>query len=71
MSRKITTLISFKIESIYEEWVKIFDNKESDLRFSEFDIKPLFRCFSKDDPKKNCLHTSFTRGEYSKVCASK
>ena len=59
------------MEIIYEEWVKIFDNKESDLRFSEFDIKPLFRCFSKDDPKKNCLHTSFTRGEYSKVCASK
>ena len=59
MSRKITTLISFKIESIYEEWVKIFDNKESDLRFSEFDIKPLFRGFSKDDPKKLvCIHHS-------------
>ena len=39
------------MEIIYEEWVKIFDNKESDLRFSEFDIKPLFRGFSKDDPK--------------------
>ena len=59
VSRKITTLISFKIESIYEEWVKIFDNKESDLRFSEFDIKPLFRGFSKDDPKKLvCIHHS-------------
>jgi len=52
MSRKITTVISFKIESIFEEWVKIFDSKEVDLRHSEFDIKPLFRGFSKDDPKK-------------------
>ena len=39
MSRNITT-------------VKIFDSKEADLRHSEFDIKPLFRGFSKDDPKK-------------------
>ena len=31
---------------------KIFDGKEPDLRQSEFDIKPLFRGFSKDDPKK-------------------
>ena len=52
MSRKITTVISFKIESTFEEWVKIFDSKEADLRHSEFDIKPLFRGFSKDDPKK-------------------
>ena len=43
MSRKITTVISFKIESSFEEWVKIFDSKEADLRHSEFDIKLLFR----------------------------
>ncbi len=52
MSKKITTLISFKIESKFEEWVKIFDCKEADLRHSEFDNKELFRGFSKDDPKK-------------------
>jgi len=57
MSRKITTVISFKIESKFEEWVKIFDSKEADLRNSEFDIKPFFRGFSKDDPKKViCIH---------------
>ena len=57
MSRKITTVLSFKIESKFEEWVKIFDSKEADLRHSEFDIKPLFRGFSKDDPKKViCVH---------------
>ena len=52
MSMKITTLISFEIKSTFEEWVKIFDSKEADLRHSEFDIKPLFRGISKDDPKK-------------------
>ena len=52
MPRKITTVISFQIESTFEEWVKIFDNKEAYLRHSEFDIKTLLRGFSKDDPKK-------------------
>ena len=31
---------------------KIFDSKKADLRHSIFDIKPLFKGFSKDDPKK-------------------
>ena len=49
---KITTVISFKIESTFEEWVKIFDSKEAVLGHSEFNIKPLFRGFSKDNPKR-------------------
>ena len=61
MSRKITTVISFEIESTFEEWVKIFDSKEADLRHSEFDIKPLFRGFSKDDPKKLFVYISLQR----------
>ena len=52
MSRQITNVISFKVDSTFQEWVKIFDIKEAYLRHSEFDIKPLFRGFSKDDPKK-------------------
>tara|TARA_B100000886_G_C20191124_1_gene394322 strand:- start:120 stop:380 length:261 start_codon:yes stop_codon:yes gene_type:complete len=57
MSKKITNDISFKIESKFEEWVKIFERKEADLRHSEFDIKSLFRGFSRDDPKKViCIH---------------
>ena len=52
MFRKIKTVISIKIESKFEEWVKIFDSKEADLRQFEFDIKPFFRVLSKDDPKK-------------------
>ena len=57
MSRKITTVISFKIESKFEDCVKIFDSNKADLRRSEFDFKPLFRELSKDDPKKViCIH---------------
>ena len=52
MSRKITSVIAFKIESTLEEWIKIFESKEAHRRHSEFDIKPLSRGFSKDDPKK-------------------
>ena len=52
MYRKITTIISFQIEKTFKEWSKIFDSKEANLKDSEFDTKPLFRGFSKDDPKK-------------------
>ncbi len=41
----------------FVELVKIFDSKEADPRNYEFDIKPLFRGISKDDPKKViCIH---------------
>tara|TARA_B100000941_G_C28021027_1_gene310038 strand:- start:74 stop:349 length:276 start_codon:yes stop_codon:yes gene_type:complete len=57
MSRQITTVIFFKIESTFKELVKIFDSKEAYLSHSEFDIKPLYREFSKYDPKKGiCIH---------------
>ena len=57
MSKKITNVIYFKIESKFEEWIKIFESKEADLRHSEFDINPLFRGFSRDNPKKViCIH---------------
>ena len=52
MSIKIKNVIYFKIESTLEEMVNIFDSKIAELRHSEFDIKPLFRGFRKDDPKK-------------------
>ena len=60
MSREITTAISFKIESAFEEWVKMFDSNEADLRNPKSDIKPLFRGFRKDYPKKViCIKQSF------------
>ena len=40
------------MQIIFEECLKIFDSKGADLRNFEFDIKPLYRVFSKDDPKK-------------------
>ena len=50
-------MISYKNESTFEEWLKIFDCKKTDLRHSKFDIKQLFRGFNKDDPKKViCFH---------------
>ena len=66
MSRKITTLISFKIESIFQEWVKIYDSKEADLRHSEFDIKPLFIGFSKDDRLKVICKNQAPEGNIQK-----
>ena len=57
MSCSITSVFTFKIESTFDEWSAIFDSAEADKRHSEFDIKPLFRGFSKDDPKKViCIH---------------
>ena len=52
MSKRIKTVISLKIEIKFEEWVKIFDNKEVFLRNSKFNIISLFGRFSKDYPKK-------------------
>tara|TARA_B100000927_G_scaffold112598_1_gene90898 strand:- start:187 stop:462 length:276 start_codon:yes stop_codon:yes gene_type:complete len=52
MTRKITTVLTFRIESTFEEWSTIFDSEEAERRHSEFDIKPIFRGVSKDDPKK-------------------
>ena len=61
MSRKITTTISFKIESTIEEWVKFFDIKEADQRHSEFDIELVFRGLSVDDPKELFAYISLQR----------
>ena len=52
MSYSVTSVFTFKIESTFEEWAAIFDSEEADKRHTEFDIKPLFRGISKEDPKK-------------------
>ena len=67
MPRKITTIISFQVESTFEEWEKIIDSKEADLIHSEFDFNPLFRGFSKDDPKKVILINQSPEGNIQKV----
>ena len=52
MSYTITSVFTFKIESTFEEWAAIFDSEEAYKRHAEFDIKPLFRGVSKEDPQK-------------------
>ena len=49
---KENSVFTFKIESTFDEWAAIFDSAEADKRHSEFDIKPLFRGVSKEDPQK-------------------
>jgi len=62
MTRNITYEISFIIVCRFEEWVKIFDSKEADLRYSEFDIKTLFRSFIKNYQKKVIWINQATEG---------
>ena len=52
MTNKTTAVFTFKIESSFDEWVKIFDSAEAAKRHSEFDIKPLFRGVNTEDPQK-------------------
>ena len=52
MSNIIRTVINFKIEISFEEWVRIFESKEVDKRHPEFNFKPIFSCLSKDESKK-------------------
>jgi len=52
MSCTVTSVFTFKIESTFDEWAAIFDSAESNKRHSEFDINPLFRGVSKEDPQK-------------------
>ena len=52
MSCSVTSVFTFKIESTFDEWSAIFDSAEADKRHSEFEIKPLFRGVSKEDPQK-------------------
>ena len=52
MSSFVTSVFTFKIESTFAEWSAIFDSKEADTRHAEYDIKPLYRGVSKNDPQK-------------------
>ena len=52
MSSLVTSVFTFKIEINFDEWSAIFDSSEAYKRHSKFDIKPLFRGMSKEDPQK-------------------
>ena len=70
MTLKITTVLTFKIESTFEDWSAIFDSQEADRRHSEFDIKPIFRGVSKDDPKKVIVLLQAPEGNIQKFVES-
>jgi len=70
MTFKITTVLTFNIESTFEEWSAIFDSEEADRRHSEFDIKPIFRGVSKDDPKKVIVLLQAPEGNIQKFVES-
>ena len=52
MSCSVTSVFTFKIESTFAEWSAIFDSEEADRRHAQYDINPLYRGVSKDDPQK-------------------
>ena len=66
MTLKITTVLTFKIESTLKEWTEIFDSEEANRRHSEFDIKPIFRGVNKDDPKKVIIMLQAPEGNIQK-----
>ena len=45
-------MFTLKIESTVDKWAALFDSAKADKSHSEFDIKPLFRGESKEDPQK-------------------
>ncbi len=52
MSSIVTSVFTFKVESTFDEWAAIFDSQEAIKRHREFNITPLYRGVSKDDPQK-------------------
>ena len=52
MSSTVTSIFTFKVESTFDEWAVIFDSEEATIRHREFNIQPLYRGCSYDDPQK-------------------
>ena len=52
MSSTVTSVFTFKIESTFDEWAAIFDSKEASIKHREFNIQPLYRGCSYEDPQK-------------------
>ena len=52
MSSIVTSVFTFKVESTFDEWAAIFDSKEAARRHREFNIQPLYRGCSDEDPQK-------------------
>ena len=66
MTSVVTSVFTFKIESNFDEWAAIFDSSEADKRHSKFNIKPLFRGISKEDPQKVIVINQAPEGNIQK-----
>ena len=66
MSCSVTSVFTFKIESTFEEWSSIFDSKEAYKRHAEYDIKPLYRGVSKNDPQEVIVIHQYPEGNIQK-----
>ena len=52
MSSIVTSVFTFKVASTFDEWAEIFDSEEATKRHREFNIQPLYRGCSDEDPQK-------------------
>ena len=47
-----TSVITFKITNTFEEWVKIFDSKDTDKFHKNIGLKPIYRGKNLSNPKE-------------------
>tara|TARA_B100000700_G_scaffold252955_1_gene284636 strand:+ start:80 stop:352 length:273 start_codon:yes stop_codon:yes gene_type:complete len=47
-----TTVVMFKINGTFSEWSAIFDSDEAKKRHSDYEITPLYRGVSNEDPQR-------------------
>ena len=52
MSTIVTSVFTFKIEGTFDEWAAIFDSQEATRRHRQFNIQPLYRGCSDNDPQR-------------------
>ena len=64
MSSTVTSVFTFKVESTFDEWAAIFDSKEATRRHREFNIQPLYRGCSDDDPQKSTTEAEALLAKY-------
>ncbi len=71
MSDTVTSVLTFRIESTFDEWSSIIDNEEAYKRHLEFEINPLFTGVNKDDPQGVIVIHQTPEGEVQKIEESK
>ena len=70
MSTTVTSVFTFKVESTFDEWASVFDGKEAARRHREFNIHPLYRGCSDEDPQKVIVIHQHPEGNIEKFIES-